>query len=139
MAPSVSTGKKVETTITTLLNVRRGADAVDFYTRAFGATILSRLDSEDGSVVAHLGVGQGDFWVADESQPHQNFSPESLGGSSMRMVLIVDDPTAAFDQAVAAGASSICPVCDESYGWRIGRVVDPFGHHWEIGRKLEEA
>jgi PhnB protein len=139
MAAFVSTGKKVETTITTLLNVRRGAEAVEFYRRAFGATTLSRIDGDDGGVVAHLAVGKGDFWVADESLPHQNFSPESLGGSSMRMVLIVDDPHAVFDQAVAAGASSICPVRDESYGWRIGRVVDPFGHHWEIGKKVSEG
>jgi PhnB protein len=138
MAAPVSTGKKVETSITTLLNVRRGADAVDFYTRAFGAIILSRMDADDGSVVAHLAVGKGNFWVADESLPHQNFSPESLGGTSIRMVLIVEDPHAVFEQAMAAGASSICPVRDESYGWRIGRVVDPFGHHWEIGKKLTE-
>ncbi|MGA7244804.1 MAG: VOC family protein [Terracidiphilus sp.] len=139
MAASVSTEKKQETTITTLLNVRRGAAAIDFYTSAFGATTLSRMDSEDGSVIAHLAVGKGDFWLADESLPHQNFSPESLGGSSMRMVLLVDDPHTAFDQAIAAGASSICPVRDESYGWRIGRVVDPFGHHWEIGKPLTEG
>jgi PhnB protein len=138
MAPSVFTSKKVDTTITTLLNVRRGAEAVDFYTRAFGATILSRLDADDGGVVAHLAVGRGNFWVADESLPHQNLSPESIGGTSIRMVLIVDDPHAVFDRAVAAGASSICPVRDESYGWRIGRLVDPFGHHWEIGKPLSE-
>ena len=136
MASSVSTAKKVETTVTTLLNVRRGAAAIDFYTRAFGATTLSRMDAGDGTVVAHLAVGKGDFWLADESQPHQNFSPESLGGSSMRMVLIVGDPDAAFDKAIAAGASSISPVRDESYGWRIGRIVDPFGHHWEIGKPV---
>jgi len=139
MASSVSTAKKVDTTVTTLLNVRRGAAAIDFYTRAFGATTLSRMDAGDGTVVAHLAVGKGDFWLADESQPHQNFSPESLGGSSMRMVLIVDDPDAAFDKAIAAGASSISPVRDESYGWRIGRIVDPFGHHWEIGKPFSEG
>jgi len=139
MASSVSTAKKVDTTVTTLLNVRRGAAAIDFYTRAFGATTLSRMDAGDGTVVAHLAVGKGDFWLADESQPHQNFSPESLGGSSMRMVLIVDDPDAAFDRAIGAGASSICPVRDESYGWRIGRIVDPFGHHWEIGKPFSEG
>jgi PhnB protein len=138
MAAPLSTGNKVETTVTTLLNVRRGASAIDFYIRAFGATILSRMDAGDGTVVAHLQVGRGDFWVADESLPHQNLSPESLGGSSMRMVLIVEDPHAVFGQAIAAGASSICPVRDESYGWRIGRVVDPFGHHWEIGKPLSE-
>ena len=139
MAASLSTGNKVETTITTMLYVRRSAAAVDFYTRAFGATPLERVDSEDGSVIAHLTIGKGDFWVSEESPVHQNFSPESLGGSTMHMVLIVDDPHAVFDQAIAAGASSVCPVRDEEYGWRIGRVLDPFGHHWEIGKVLSEA
>jgi PhnB protein len=127
---------KIETTLTTLLNVRRGADAIDFYTRAFGAVILSRMDAPDGGVVAQLSIGQSTFWLADESTSNQNFSPETLGGSTLRMVLITDDPHAAFDRALQAGASSICPVRDEEYGWRIGRVMDPFGHHWEIGKPL---
>lgn len=139
MATSVSPEKKVDTTVTTLLNVRRSAEAIDFYTRAFSAKILSRIDAPDGTVVAHLAVGKGNFWLADESPAHQNFSPETLGGSSMRMVIIVDDPHAVFDKAMAAGASSISPVRDEHYGWRIGRVVDPFGHHWEIGKPLKEG
>jgi PhnB protein len=133
---SVSSEKKIETTLTALLNVRRGAEAIDFYTRAFGATILSRMDAPDGSVVAQLSIGQSNFWLADESAPHHNPSPETLGGSTMRMVLITDDPHAAFDRAIAAGATSVCPVRDEDYGWRVGRVVDPFGHHWEIGKPL---
>lgn len=136
MAPSVPHEKKIETTVTTLLNVRRGADAIDFYSRAFGADTISRIDAPDGSVVAQLSVGNSKFWLADESTPHQNFSPESLGGSTMRMILITEDPQAAFDQAIAAGATCVCPVRDESYGWRIGRVLDPFGHHWEIGKPL---
>jgi PhnB protein len=139
MAGSVSTEKNIDTTVTTLLNVRRGAEAIDFYTRAFSAKVLSRMDAPDGSLIAHLSVGTGSFWLADESPAHQNFSPETLGGSTMRMVIIADDPHAVFDQAVAAGASSICPVRDEAYGWRIGRVLDPFGHHWEIGKQLSES
>jgi PhnB protein len=139
MANSVSTGKKAETTVTTMLYVRRSAAAVEFYIRAFGAKPLLRLDHEDGSVIANLAVGNGDFWVSEESPAHQNFSPESLGGSTLHMVLIVDDPHAVFDQAIVAGASSICPVRDESYGWRIGRVLDPYGHHWEIGKVLSEG
>ncbi|HMG86081.1 MAG TPA: VOC family protein [Terracidiphilus sp.] len=138
MADSVSTSKRVETTLTTMLYVRRSAAALDFYLRAFGATSIERMDNEDGSVIAHLDVGNGDFWVSEESPVHQNFSPESLGGSTMHMVLIVDDPHTLFDQAIAAGATSISPVRDESYGWRIGRVLDPFGHHWEIGKDLSE-
>jgi len=133
---SAPSDKKLETSLTFLLNVRRGAEAIDFYTRAFGATTISRIDAPDGSIVAQLSIGQSNFWVADESAPHQNFSPESLGGSTTRMVLITDDPHAAFDRAMAAGASSVCPVRDEDYGWRVGRVVDPFGHHWEIVKPL---
>lgn len=139
MANSVSTSKRIETTITTMLYVRRSAAAVDFYIRAFGATPLLRLDNDDGSVLAHLAIGKGNFWLSEESPNHQNFSPESLGGSTLHMVLIVDDPHAVFDQAIAAGASSICPVRDEEYGWRIGRILDPFGHHWEIGKMLSEG
>lgn len=139
MATSVSTEKKIDTNVSTLLNVRRGTEAIDFYIRAFSAKILSRIEAPDGSVVAHLSVGKGDFWLADESPAHQNFSPETLGGSSVRMVVVADDPNGLFDQAIAAGASSIAPVQDESYGWRVGRVLDPFGHHWEIGKPLGES
>ena len=130
------TDTKTVTTLTTLLNVRRGSEAIDFYSRAFGAVVISRMDAPDGTVVAHLSIGNGDFWLADESAPHQNFSPETLSGSTSCMVLITDDPHAAFDRAIAADASSVCPVRDEEYGWRIGRIVDPFGHHWEIGKPL---
>ena len=121
-----------------MLSVRRGANAVDFYKTAFGARELFRIESETGHVVARLAVDEAEFWVADESPEHQNFSPESLGGGSVRMVMIVDDPDAAFERAVAAGAIVVWPVSDQ-YGWRLGRIVDPFGHHWEIGKPLSEG
>jgi PhnB protein len=116
-----------------MLSVRNGARAVDFYKAAFGASELFRIDAEDGAVVARLIADGAEFWVADESPEHLNFSPESLGGGTVRMVMIVDDPDAAFEKAVAAGAVVVRPMKNE-YGWRLGRVVDPFGHHWEIGR-----
>lgn len=127
-----------KTSIAPMLSVRNGAKAVEFYKTAFGAGELFRLDDESGTVVARLSVGTAEFWVADESPEHLNFSPESLGGGSVRMVMTVEDPDAAFDRAVAAGASVVRPVCNE-YGWRLGRIVDPFGHHWEIGKPLEEG
>jgi len=119
-----------------MLSVRRGSAAVDFYKAAFGATELMRFESPDGEVVAQLAVGESDFWVADESPEHKNFSPETLGGATARMVLTVDDPDGIFAKAVAAGAVEVWPVGDQEYAWRVGRVVDPFGHHWEIGKPL---
>jgi PhnB protein len=121
-----------------MLSVRNGARAVEFYKTAFGAAELFRLDSDTGEVVARLSVGTAEFWVADESPQHFNFSPETLGGSSVRMVMIVEDPEAAFARAVAAGATIVVPV-DNQYGWRLGRIADPFGHHWEIGKPVAET
>jgi len=130
--------KDSKTAIAPMLSVRSGAKAVEFYKAAFGAGELFRLDNENGDVVARLSVGPAEFWVADESPEHLNFSPESLGGGSVRMVMIVEDPDAAFERAVAAGATVVWPVSNQ-YGWRLGRIVDPFGHHWEIGKPLPKG
>ncbi len=125
-----------KTSIAPMLSVRRGAKAVEFYKAAFGARELFRIGDEGGGVVAQLALGESEFWVADESPEHLNFSPESLGGGSVRMVMVVNDPDAVFDQARRAGANVVSAVTDQPYGWRVGRVVDPFGHHWEIGKPL---
>lgn len=116
------------------LSVRNGAAAIGFYQAAFGAEVVFRHDAPDGSVVCEMGVGEGRFWVADESPENRNFSPETLGGGTVRMVIELDDPDALYERAVAAGAKVSCSMKDE-YGWRIGRVSDPFGHDWEIGRR----
>ena len=125
-----------DASITPMLSVRHGARAVDFYEAAFAAKTLFRFDAEDGSVIAKLAVGKAEFWVSDESPEHGNFSPESIGGTSVRLIVVLDDPHAAFDYAVTAGAKVLCPVTDEPYGWRIGRILDPFGHVWEIGKEI---
>src|SRR5580658_877530 len=106
-----------QTLISPMLSVRRGAQAVEFYKAAFGAGELFRLDAPDGAVVARLSVGTAEFWVADESPEHLNFSPESLGGGTVRMVMIVEDPDTVFRRAVAAGATLVCPVGNQ-HGWR---------------------
>lgn len=128
----------LRTSIAPMLSVRHGAKAIEFYKAAFGAGELFRVENESGEVVARLSVGAAEFWVADESPEHQNFSPESLGGGSVRMVMTVEDPDASFDRAVSAGATVVWPVSNQ-YGWRLGRIVDPFGHHWEIGKPLSEG
>lgn len=120
-----------------MLSVRNGAKAVEFYKSAFGAIEVFRIESPDGAVVSRLSVEGAEFWVSDESPEHGNFSPESLGGGTVRMILTVPDPDTVFARAISAGATSVVPV-KEDYGWRLGRVVDPFGHHWEIGHPLAE-
>jgi PhnB protein len=117
-----------------MLSVRHGAEAVAFYQKAFDAEELFMIE-DGGAVVAQLAVQGARFWVADESPEHLNYSPESLNGSTVRMVLVVSDPVAVHAQAVAAGATQIWPV-QEANGWYLGRVQDPFGHHWEIGKPL---
>ncbi len=126
----------MKTTLAPLLSVRNGAKAVEFYRLAFGATVLMRIDDEGGAVVAQLSVDGADFWLADESPAHANFSPESLGGGTVRLVLTVADPDSLYARAIAAGAKVVWPVGDQNYGWRVGRLADPFGHHWEIGKPL---
>jgi len=127
----------VPTSIAPWLSVRSSSQAVEFYKAAFGAVEVYHLDAGD-SVIARLSVDGAEFWVADESPEHFNFSPAALGGATVRIILTVADPDALFARAVSAGASEIYPVA-EAYGWRVGRVADPYGHHWEIGRPSPDA
>lgn len=108
------------------------AGAVAFYARAFGATTLHRVGDGD-DIVARLSVGAARFWVAAASSEMGRFSPAGIGGATGRTLLIVDDPDTALRRAVAAGAREAAAVAEE-HGWRVGRVIDPYGHEWEIGR-----
>ena len=110
-------------------------EAVEFYGRAFGAAVLHRVGEGD-ETVAQLGLGGAAFWVAGTSEEMKRLSPRALDAATSRTLLVVDDPDAFVRQAVAAGADETSPVGDE-HGWRLGRIVDPFGHEWEIGLPLE--
>lgn len=127
--------KSIRTTIAPWLSVRGGARAVEFYKSAFGADEVYRIEDPGGNVVARLSVNGAEFWVSDESPEHGNFSPESGGGNSVRIIPTVADPDNVFAQAMRAGATAVQPV-SEGHGWRVGCVADPFGHHWEIGRPV---
>lgn len=128
---------ELPTTLAPLLNVRDGEKAVAFYRVAFGAEVLMQTPPDSGSVVAHLSINGAEFWVADASEENLNFSPDTLAGSSVRMILTVADPDKVYERAIAAGAAIVWPVADQPYGWRVGRLTDPFGHHWEIGKPLK--
>ena len=117
--------------------MRRGREAVEFYKAAFGAVEVYRVGGTDDApaVVAQLMIGDAPVWISDESPEHGNFSPETVNGATTRLLLVVEDPDATVEQAVAAGATLISPVGEE-HGWRLGRIADPFGHPWEIGTPL---
>ena len=100
------------TTLAPWLSVRRAIEAVEFYKAAFAATEVPRIQDGD-SVVARLSIDGAEFWVSDESPEHHTFSPESLGGGSVRMVLTVDDPTTVHAAAKASGANEINAVHEE--------------------------
>ena len=124
----------VEPSIAPWLSVADGPGAVDYYTAAFGAVERYRLEDDTGRVVvAQLAIGQADFWLQED--PDAN---PAVSGGSIRMILTVHDPESVFSQAVTAGATQITPVAD-GHGWRIGRLADPFGHQWEVGKPLPDA
>ncbi len=114
--------------------VDRPSAAVEFYRAAFGAAVLHHVGQGD-DIVVQLAVGDAAFWVTAASPDRKRFSPESIGGATGRTLLIVDDPSAVLEQAVTAGARKVAAVIAE-HGWQLGRIVDPFGHEWEIGRPL---
>ncbi len=122
----------IKTSIAPWLSVSQATEAVGFYKAAFGAVERYRLEDDTGKVViAQLAIEEADFWLQEDIDS----SPVSLGRRSVRMILTVDDPDAVFEQAIAAGATEVAAV-SEGNGWRIGRIADPFGHHWEIGKPL---
>ena len=108
--------------------------AVAFYQAAFAAVVLHSVGDGD-DIVAQLSVGSAQFWVTEANSDMQRFSPRAIGGTTSRTLLVVDDPDAVLSRAVGTGATLIAPVIEE-HGWRMGRIADPFGHEWEIGRPL---
>ena len=110
--------------------------AVTFYERAFGAKVEHLVGAaDDPDLIAQLSMGGACFWVSSASDRLGRFSPDVIGGGTARLLLIVDDPERVVSAAVAAGASETSAVKEE-HGWRLGRLEDPFGHEWEVGRPL---
>jgi PhnB protein len=120
--------------IQTELWLDRAGAAVAFYEAAFGASVLHRVGEGD-DIVAQLAVDGAAFWVGSADQGRKRFSPRAIDGATSRTLLVVSDPDAVFERAVSAGASPASELADE-HGWRLGRIIDPFGHEWEIGKPL---
>ncbi|TMC44391.1 MAG: VOC family protein [Chloroflexi bacterium] len=122
--------------LTPLLTVKDARAIVEFYKKAFGATEVSRQSTPSGQFIIEMSIEGEHFYAVDENPPAFNVSPTTLGGTSVRMSLIVEDPDAVAAQAIAAGGKLIFPVADQPYGMRQGRIADPEGHHWLIGKNL---
>lgn len=114
--------------------VNRASDAVAFFEAAFGARTLLRVGEGD-DIVAQLAVGDARFWVGSAEATMGRLSPTDIGGRTSRTLLVVDDPDTVVRKAVTEGATETSPV-NEEHGWRLGRILDPFGHEWEIGTPL---
>jgi len=123
----------IQTSLTPWLTYRDCAKAVQFYKNAFDAIETYRLESPDGGLVVQLSIRGAIFWLSSGSDAQDE--REDVGGGTVRIILTVDDPYPIFEKAKNAGAKEIFPI-GEGYGWLLGRVVDPFGLHWEIGHPL---
>jgi PhnB protein len=127
-------------TLSAYLVVRGAAEAIDFYTKAFGATELFRLAMPDGKIAhGEFRIGDSIFMISDENPGWDTASPQKLGGSAVALHLYVEDADRTFADAIEAGASESMPVENQFWGDRMGKVVDPFGHQWLIATHVEDV
>jgi PhnB protein len=127
-------------TLSAYLTVRGAADALEFYKKAFGATELFRLNMPDGKIAhGEFKIGDSIFMISDENPECGSTSPETLGGSPVTLHLYVTDADATFADAVKAGAKAAMQPENQFWGDRMGKVVDPFGHHWLIATHIEDV
>lgn len=126
----------IKTSIQPWLSVGNSGKAGAFYKEAFGAEETYRMETADGGLVLKLFIDDAEFWVSGQSTDQEEISTNSLRQEAVKLVLIVENPDAVFAQAIKAGAYEVFPV-GEDFGWRLGRLSDPFGLNWEIGKPLQ--
>jgi PhnB protein len=120
-------------TIEPWLSVADGDAALAFYQDAFAAQVRERLDDDTGQLqLAQLAIGNACFWIQADAETNPHTVHHAL---PVRLILTVADPDTLVAAAALQGARVVVPI-NESHGWRVGRVIDPSGHHWEIGRRL---
>ena len=127
-------------TITPYLIVDGAARAIDFYKRAFGATETMRMPAPNGRIGhAEVRIGDSPVMLADEHPSIGAKGPKSYGGSSVSLMIYVEDVDAVFEQALKKGAKELRAVDDQFYGDRSGMFEDPFGHHWNVATHVEDV
>jgi uncharacterized glyoxalase superfamily protein PhnB len=128
-------------TLTAHIIVSGGAEAIEFYKKAFGAEEIGRMNGPDGKSVMHaeMKIGDSRLMLADEFPAMGSRSPKSIGGSPVTIHLYVQDVDAVYNRAVAAGATATMPVMDMFWGDRYGKLRDPFGHDWSIATHKKDV
>lgn len=120
--------------------VSNAAKAIEFYKQAFGATELYRLVDPQSGKVGHAELMlNGHLIMLSDEYPTHNKTPQTLGGTTVKFALMVEDVDAAAARASAAGATVTMPPSDQFYGHRSAQVRDPFGHEWMLQREVEKV
>jgi PhnB protein len=126
--------------VTPYLIIKGATEAIEFYTKAFGAIELFRFPAPGGKIGhAEIKIGDSPIMLADEYPDMGYKGPQSLGGSPVSLMIYVDDVDVVFDRAVNAGATVKEAVADKFYGDRVGGLVDPFGHVWHVATHKEDV
>jgi PhnB protein len=140
MPPAVKPIPEGYHAITPYLVVKNGAQAIDFYKKIFGATEVMRMPMPDGRIGhAQLRIGDSHIMLADEFPERGNVGPQSLGNSTVGILVYVDDCDATYKKSIDAGATVLQPIQDQFYGDRSGTIQDPFGHKWTIATHKEDV
>ena len=126
--------------VTPYLVMKNAAAAIEFYKKAFGAVELFRMEAPGGKIGhAEIKIGDSPVMLADE-YPDMGFrGPESLGGTSVNLMIYVDDVDKIYPEAIAAGGKEMRPLRNQFYGDRSGTLTDPFGHVWTISTHVEDV
>ena len=126
-------------TVTPYLLIKGASDAIAFYVRVFGAEEITRLTAPDGRIGhAEIRIGESTIMIADEHPEMDFLGPKSRGGTTVSLLIYVDNSDDTFNAALDAGATELRPMCDQFYGDRSGTVTDPWGHVWSIATRLED-
>jgi len=116
------------------------ADAIEFYTKVFGATERTRMPAPEGKIGhAELQIGDSVIMLSDEFPEMGNRSPKSVGGTPVILSVYVEDVDGVFGQAIDLGAKSVQEVENQFYGDRSGQFEDPFGHRWSVATHVEDV
>ena len=122
------------------LSIDGAAEAIDFYSKVFGAEERVRMDAPGGKIGhAEIRIGDSVIMLADESLAMGARSARTIGGSPISLMVYVEDVDALVARAVAAGATLVRPVANQFYGDRTGGIDDPFGFHWYIATHVEDV